>query len=32
MQRRGVLDTRITAAEDAWAAASEAYDTAVAAP
>jgi ATP-binding cassette subfamily F protein 3 len=32
MQRRGVLDTGITAAEDAWAAASEAYDTAVAAP
>ncbi len=32
MQRRGVLDAGIQAAEDAWAAASEAYDAAVAAP
>jgi ATP-binding cassette subfamily F protein 3 len=32
MQRRGVLDAGITTAEDAWAAASEAYDAAVAAP
>jgi ATP-binding cassette subfamily F protein 3 len=32
MQKRGVLDAGITAAEDAWAAASEAYDAAVAAP
>jgi ATP-binding cassette subfamily F protein 3 len=32
MQRRGVLDAGITAAEDEWAAASEAYDAAVATP
>jgi ATP-binding cassette subfamily F protein 3 len=32
MQKRGVLDAGISAAEDAWALASEAYDTAVAAP
>ncbi len=32
MQRRGVLDAGITAAEEAWIAASEAYDAAVAQP